>query len=83
MVAGIDRRDALSGRAGASLTREAAQKAIDEAFAEGLKNLFIVLERNIIGQSIETATREFEAGVAKFDQAHTTATAIIDKIFKE
>lgn len=65
------------------MKRAQAQAAIDEAFADGLKNLFSMLERNSLSQGNATAAKEFTAGVAKFDQAHSTASAIIEKIFTE
>ncbi len=65
------------------MKRAEAQKAIDEAFTDGLKNLFSMLERNLLQQGETTAVSEFERGVAKYDQAHTIATSVIEKVFHE
>lgn len=66
------------------MKRADAQKSIDEAFADGLKNLFMVLQRNLVtGQTVETSAKEFAAGIAKYDQAHSTASAVIENIFKD
>ena len=63
------------------MKRTDAQKAIDEAFADGLKHLFGVLVQGL--QEAETregpAESRFIAGLA----AHAKASAAIDKIFPE
>lgn len=65
------------------MKRADAQKAVDDAFADGLKGLFTVLERNLLQQEHKTAVAEFEKGVGKYDQAHTLATGVIEKVFAE
>jgi hypothetical protein len=66
------------------MKRADAQRAIDEAFADGLKNLFVVLERNLTQRQAEKdAVAEFTAGVGKYDAAHSAATAAIEQIFEE
>jgi hypothetical protein len=65
------------------MKRADAQKAIDEAFADGLKNLFDVLQRNMLAEDHGVALKQFRAGIARHDEAHSAATAEIEKIFGE
>ena len=64
------------------MKRADAQKAIDEAFAEGIKRLFDFLVENLEVETPE-ALKRFTNGIAKHDEAHTKASAAIDKIFPE
>lgn len=65
------------------MKRADAQKAIDEAFADGLKDLYTMLAKNELSEKAEDAVAQFERGVADFADAHTRASAVIDKIFPE
>lgn len=64
------------------MKRAEAQKAIDEAFADGLKNLFQHLVVNL-----ETATPDaigkFRHGVAFHDDAYSAASGVVETIFKD
>lgn len=65
------------------MKRADAQKAIDEAFADALKSMFMVLHTDMRQQGVETASAEFEKGVALYGEAHSAASAVIEKIFRE
>jgi hypothetical protein len=65
------------------MKRADAQKAIDEAFAEGLKHLFVVLVQNLQGEARRDAENHFMAGIAFHDEAHAKASTAIDRIFPE
>lgn len=66
------------------MKRADAQRAIDEGFFEGLKDLYVILERNLTQhQTEQDATAEFTRGVARHDAAHSAATAAIEQIFAE
>jgi hypothetical protein len=65
------------------MKRAQAQKAIDHAFADGLKRLFMMLETNLLDQNEKSAMARFEKGLAKFDQAHSLASSVIEKVFPE
>jgi hypothetical protein len=65
------------------MKRADAQKAIDEAFAAGLKMLYERLVSNIGEQTPEIAVREFTEGLSRRDEAHSLAMGVVDKIFPE
>jgi hypothetical protein len=62
--------------------RADAQKAIDEAFADGLKHLFAVLVSNLQLKDAN-AVAQFRRGVAFHDDAHSAASGVVETIFKE
>jgi hypothetical protein len=64
------------------MTREKAQQAIDEAFADGLKNLFSKLVLMVETEEVDAVNR-FKAGVAFHDHAHAAASAAVEAIFPE
>lgn len=63
------------------MTRESAQRAIDDGFADGLKRLFSVLVSNL-GAGEKDALAKFQRGLANHDEAHSAASGIIEKIFE-
>ncbi len=63
------------------MKRAQAQAAIDEAFADGLKNLFSVLVR--ADSSDADAIGRFENGVAEHRNAHAVASAVVVRNFPE
>jgi hypothetical protein len=63
------------------MKRADAQKAIDDAFADGLKLLYERLVSNIEEQPPTEAVKEFMAGLSKRDEAHSLASAAVEKIF--
>jgi hypothetical protein len=65
------------------MKRSQAQAAIDDAFAEGLKHLFEMLERNMIGEDKALATKQFREGIHRHGEAHSAASVEIEKIFLE
>jgi len=65
------------------MKRAEAQQAIDEAFADGLKNLFLRLVMNLREQPPENAVKEFTTGIGFHDDAHTKASAVVEQIFAE
>jgi hypothetical protein len=65
------------------MKRSDAQKAIDEAFADGLKHLFSVLVQNLESDARKDAVSMFLKGMSFHDEAHAKASAAIDKIFPE
>lgn len=65
------------------MTRAEAQKAIDEAFADGLKRMFAVLVNGLEEGEPTRAMKNFTNGLAIHDDAHSKASAAIDKIFPE
>ncbi len=65
------------------MKRTAAQAAIDEAFADGLKHLFEMLERNMIGEDKALALKQFREGIARHNETHAAASVEIGKIFSE
>jgi hypothetical protein len=58
-----------------------AQAALDEAFTDSIKNLFLQLERNIVSQGKETALSEFTKGIDKAMEAYDEAGKIIKERF--
>lgn len=67
------------------MTRQQAQQAVDDAMADGVKKAFGVLVLAFIGSDIghEEALKRFETGLAIHDEAHSKATAAVERIFPE
>jgi hypothetical protein len=63
------------------MKRADAQAAIDEAFSEGLKRLFVIFVDNLENAAAGVGLRAFTAGIAVHDEAHTQASAAIERIF--
>lgn len=64
------------------MTREKAQRAIDEAFAAHVGKLFSTLVSNVIGKAAD-ASGNFARGLAAADEAHSIATGVIEQAFAE
>lgn len=69
------------------MNRGEAQRAIDEAFADGLKKLYGVLVQGLTSDAgtinHSEAVKRFAAGVAVNDEAHARASETVEKIFPE
>lgn len=65
------------------MKRADAQRAIDDAFADGLKKLFAVMVDNLEAGEPTKGIKEFTAGLGFHDEAHANASAVIEKIFPE
>jgi hypothetical protein len=65
------------------MKRADAQNALDDAFGDGLKGLYERPVSNIEEQSPVDAVKEFTQGLSKRDEAHSLASAAVDKIFAE
>lgn len=64
------------------MNRSKAMEAVDAGAAEGVKNLFFVLVRNLIVEEAGAAGK-FAAGVKGHVEAHRIATAEVEIIFPE
>lgn len=67
------------------MNRDAAHKALDEAFAERLKHMFQILADSFAGSTnaITAAKQHFNEGVGFSREAFAHATSVIDEQFKE
>lgn len=64
------------------MNRAAAQTALDEAFAEGIKHAFGVLTANLIAKDAEAA-KKFAWAVGYNNEAYAVASGVLGKIFQE
>lgn len=64
------------------MTRERAQRAVDDAFAGHIAKLFSVLVSNIVGKDAD-ASGSFARGLAAADEAHSIATGVVEQAFAE
>lgn len=64
------------------MTRADALKALDDAFADGVKQLYSVLRANVISGTPDSAGK-FEKGIASHIETHVIASASVTKIFEE
>ena len=62
------------------MTRDRAQKAVDDGFDEGVKNLFIGLTRSLMTGEAD-GIEKFARGIAFYDEAHAKASVEIERIF--
>lgn len=64
------------------MTRERAQRAVDDAFAGHVQKLFSILISNVIGKEAD-ATGAFERGLGAADEAYSIACGVVDRTFAE
>lgn len=64
------------------MTRERAQRAVDEAFAAHVGKLFSTLVSNVVGKTAD-ASGNFARGLAAADEAHSIASGVVDQVFAE
>lgn len=66
------------------MTRAQAQQAVDEAMADGVKRLFGILTLAFMSDTGHgEALERFEKGLGVHDEAHSKATAAVERIFPE
>lgn len=65
------------------MNRADAMRAIDDAFADGLKKMFAVLVDGLIEGETSKAIKAFTGGLSFHDEAHAKASAAIEQIFPE
>lgn len=64
------------------MTRERAQRAVDDAFAAHVGKIFSTLVSNIVGKEADAAGA-FSRGLAAADEAHSIATGVVERVFAE
>lgn len=66
------------------MTRAEAQRAVDDAMADGIKKSFGILALAFMADTgHDEALKRFEKGLAIHDEAHSRATAAVERIFPE
>lgn len=66
------------------MDRKQAQQAVDDAMADGIKKLFGVLVQALMADGgHEDALKRFETGLHVHDEAHSKASAAVERIFPE
>lgn len=64
------------------MTRDRAQRAVDDAFAAHVSKIFSTLISNIVGKEPDAAGN-FARGLAAADEAHSIASGIVERTFAE
>lgn len=64
------------------MTRDRAQRALDEAFAGHVAKLFSTLVLNVLGKEAD-ASGAFARGLAAADEAHSIASGVVEQAFAE
>lgn len=65
--------------------RAEALKAVDEAFADGVKHLYVIFELGLLTGKppLEELTEHFMGGLARHCDAHNKTIAAVIKYFQE
>ena len=66
------------------MNRDTAIKAIDDAFADGVKHLYDVFVQGLIcGDTLKVLSDRFEKGITAHGEAYEDVIAIVENHFKE